>query len=150
MGFCMGYYCEDNDYIKNYFKHNLFRIFFRCLYLGVTFNKSFYRKLFQKKGGQKVCAVQPSADSIAANRCGDLLSICVLPEHRGKGAAQSLINRYLKTLEAKSRELCYLTVDKDNSRAIAFYKRNGFELYCQRGAKMTCFCKLRGHGDCLS
>ncbi|MEJ1116804.1 N-acetyltransferase [Paenarthrobacter sp. OM7] len=57
-----------------------------------------------------------------------LLSVYVAPGHRGLGLADELLNEACK---AASEELAagsiQLGVHEDNSRALAFYRRHGFE-----------------------
>ena len=48
-GFCMGYFCEHNEYWKKFLKHNFFRVFFRCIKLALTGNKAFYKKYSKRK-----------------------------------------------------------------------------------------------------
>lgn len=57
----------------------------------------------------------------------DLLSIGVLPETRGTGVAGKLIEAFREV--GLERGLAYLglTVQSDNTRAIAFYKKHGWE-----------------------
>ncbi|MDP8211126.1 MAG: GNAT family N-acetyltransferase [Candidatus Stygibacter australis] len=53
-----------------------------------------------------------------------LFSICVHPEHRGRGIAKYLLHRFLQHHPQIS---CYLTVYEDNIDAIALYEHFGFE-----------------------
>lgn len=124
-GFCMGYYCEENPYMKRFFKHNLFAAGLRIagqLFIG---NKAAWKKLtsvFSKKAEFKPIG-QPYQAGI---QDGDLLSICVQPQTRGSGAAQALIETYEQVLKDRGRKYCRLTVAVDNPRAIRFYERNGY------------------------
>ncbi len=57
------------------------------------------------------------------------LGICVLPAHHGKGhgtEAMALAENYLKHIFGIRKVL--LNVLKENSRAISFYKKNGFSI----------------------
>ena len=60
---------------------------------------------------------------------GHIISIAVLPEHRGKGLGRALIEKALETMmkfyNAKS---CYLEVRVSNEPAISLYKKVGFEV----------------------
>jgi ribosomal-protein-alanine N-acetyltransferase len=63
------------------------------------------------------------ADSKAQMR---LISVAVLPEHRGRGVAARLIQRGLETLEGQKIASCMLDVRVGNERAIRIYERLGF------------------------
>lgn len=55
------------------------------------------------------------------------LGICVLPEYQGNGIGKKLMNLILKLYGGD----LYLTVDKDNTRAMAFYETYGFKRMCE-------------------
>jgi len=57
-------------------------------------------------------------------KCGNLLSICVLPEWMGTGIADRLIESFQKACAVKGYNRLTLSVVGDNSRAIAFYKKH--------------------------
>lgn len=57
-------------------------------------------------------------------KCGNLLSICVLPELRGTDIADRLIESFQKACAAKGYNRLTLSVVEDNARAIAFYKKH--------------------------
>ena len=57
-------------------------------------------------------------------KCGNLLSICLLPELMGTGIADRLIESFQKGCAAKGYNRLTLSVVGDNSRAIAFYKKH--------------------------
>lgn len=136
IGFCMGYFCEYNEYQKLFLKHNFFRIFFRCIRLALTGNKAFYKKVFKKKSQAYV--LNDKFNKYKASEKGDLLSICVLPEYRGTGTAQALMDSFLTQLEEQNRKLCLLTVESGNARAIGFYEKNGFSA-CRKTEKSTTY-----------
>lgn len=56
----------------------------------------------------------------------EILRVAVIPSHRGKGIAGSLINTMISNLNT-AREIM-LEVDVNNVRAIGLYKKVGFEL----------------------
>ena len=111
IGFCMGYYLDKNDYMKRYVKNNLFPIALRTALLLLSGNKPAWAKLksrFSKSGGFSVV----NRDiSFVNEEAGDLLSICVLPEYRGSGAAQQLIEQYQKVLIDNKKKICLLFRD---------------------------------------
>ena len=70
-----------------------------------------------------------SGDIIAPNkgvRSGNLLSICILPDYEGTGAAGKLIESFQLACKAEGYKRLTLSVEKENSRAVAFYKKHGW------------------------
>ena len=53
-----------------------------------------------------------------------------------------MMELYLKSMKEHGRKLCLLSVKQDNSRAIHYYERNGFELYRTRGNEGYTFIKV--------
>lgn len=127
-GFCMGYYCECNPYMKRFFKHNLITVGLRLTGLLLTGSKAAWRKLtetfFHKAEFFPIENANIHRREILE---GDLLSICVLPHCQGKGVAQELISTYEHVLQSIGREACILTVAVDNHRAVHFYERNSYK-----------------------
>lgn len=66
----------------------------------------------------------------AGIRSGNLLSICVLPDFKGTGVAGKIIESFQLACKAEGYERLTLSVLKQNSRAVAFYKKHG---WCQDG-----------------
>jgi ribosomal protein S18 acetylase RimI-like enzyme len=70
-----------------------------------------------------------SDDIIAPNdgvRSGNLLSICVLPDCEGTGVGGKLIESFQLACKAEGYQRLTLSVLKENSRAVAFYKKHGW------------------------
>jgi GNAT superfamily N-acetyltransferase len=61
-------------------------------------------------------------------RYGDVQSVMVLQEHRGRGAGSALMAAILA--EARARDLLHVTVHSGR-RAVGFYLRNGFSHHRQ-------------------
>jgi ribosomal protein S18 acetylase RimI-like enzyme len=59
-------------------------------------------------------------------RSGNLLSICVLPDYEGAGVAGRLIESFQLACKAEGYQRLTLSVDKENSHAVAFYKKHGW------------------------
>ena len=140
VGFCMGYYCEKNNYQKAFLKHNFVSIFIRMAFLLITFNPIAWKKvvsLFKKK--KYTYLVDPNILAFPKEECGDLLSICVLPNHRGDGTASQLLIEFEKELKNQNRKVCFLTVSNTNSRGIAFYKKNNYVPFRMVGKTETTF-----------
>ena len=138
----MGYYCNYNNYQKNFLKHNFFLITLRMLGLLFSGNKCAWdkcRTLLKKKN--KIEIISDKYSQYNVNDKGDLLSICVLPEYRGTGAAAQLISKYEQVLLEQAKKLCQLSVETKNARAIKFYEKMGYEPYRRNGEASIVYAK---------
>jgi len=72
------------------------------------------------------CDVLPSLEPINSH-CGTLW-IGLLPEYRGRGIGDKLIQRTLDAAFEFGMTRIELTVREQNSRAILFYKKHGFKI----------------------
>ena len=92
VGFCMGYYMDKDDQMQNFMKHNRFKVLWKTLLLMLSGNKQTWNKMlarFKHKPSQSDWTiVNDKNEHILNNQRGDLLSVCVIPEGRGKGYAQ--------------------------------------------------------------
>ena len=81
-----------------------------------------------RKLKQKRAAPQSGKTTVPSNRIrsGNLLSICVLPECEGTGVGRRLIESFQNTCKAEGYNRLTLSVLKQNSRAVAFYTKNGW------------------------
>ena len=141
-GFCMGYYCDYNNYQKNFLKHNFFLIALRMLGLLFSGNKCAWKKcrtLLKKKNETEI--ISDKYNQYNVNDKGDLLSICVLPEYRGTGAAAQLISKYEQILLKKAKKICLLSVETKNDRAIKFYEKMDYEPYRRNGEASILYAK---------
>jgi ribosomal-protein-alanine N-acetyltransferase len=59
---------------------------------------------------------------------GHVVSIAVLPQHRRKGIAQSVINKAIEGMQYYKSKQCFLEVRVKNDIAISLYKKLGFEI----------------------
>ena len=134
IGLCMGYYCEDNTYMKRYLKENFFAVSFRMFLLLLCGDRTAWRKIRSVFEKNETKLITEEFEYITDDRRGDLLSVCVVVEERGKGTAQALMDEYLRILKANGRELCLLTVEKENARGKKFYEKNGFVPYKDVGS----------------
>src|SRR5271156_2743673 len=58
---------------------------------------------------------------------GHITQVCVLPEHRSAGLGEALLAASTRNLRGRGIRFISLTVTEANDRAIALYKRIGFE-----------------------
>lgn len=146
VGFCMGYYMDKDHQIPNFMHKNRLAIAWKTFLLLISGNRYTWRKLFSRLIHRPDVSdwtiVNDKYERYGNDQRGDLLSVCVLPEFRGKNYAQEMMEFYLKSMKASGRKLCLLSVKQDNSRAIAYYERNGFVLYRTRGTVGYTFIKV--------
>ena len=129
IGFCMGYYSEKNEYMKNFLLHNSLLIALRMSILLFSGSKVAWKKVLGRFKKKDIFSVVNDDMTFLAEEIGDLLSICVLSNYRGCGIAQQLIEKFEEELRKKNRKICLLTVATNNGRGIRFYEKNGFVPY---------------------
>lgn len=119
IGFCMGYKVPTQARTL-FMQKNRMKLIKRIMIGLLTFNKLVIDRCLK--------AIKPhrSANPIKAE--GDLLSICVLDEYKGRGVAQQLIKRFEEELLSMNIHDYTLSVYTSNSRAIAFYQRQGLRV----------------------
>lgn len=146
VGFCMGYYLDKDDQMQNFLRNNRLKVMWKTLLLMLTCNKQTWSKMLarikHKPSLSDWTIVNDKYETILNNQRGDLLSVCVLPDCRGKGYAQGMMERYLAAMKENGRKLCLLSVKTENQHARRFYERNGFELYRTRGSEALTYMKL--------
>lgn len=146
VGFCMGYYMDKDDQMSNFLRKNRIKATIKTIMLLLAANKHAWNKIIARLKHKPTVAdwtiVNDKFENITNADRGDLLSVCVLPECRGNRYAQEMMELYLKQMKKSGRKLCLLSVKQDNTRAIKFYERNGFELYRTRGTEGYTFMKL--------
>jgi ribosomal protein S18 acetylase RimI-like enzyme len=74
----------------------------------------------------KTNQVDPPPDSL---RCASLLSICTVPDLTGKGVGSLLMEGFRAESEKQGFEAMRLSVHLDNSRAIKFYNKCGWQVF---------------------
>lgn len=139
-GFCMGYYLDEKyPYTKKFLYRNLLRIGGRLIFLAVTGNQLLYRKIKKTIFKEQYEMVEPGyLEDRKRGEFGDLLSICVLPEQRGSGAARDLILEFNNYLSARGYKGCILSTNSDNIRGIKFYLKCGYKIYA-KSENVVCF-----------
>jgi ribosomal protein S18 acetylase RimI-like enzyme len=63
----------------------------------------------------------------------EIHELFVLPEYRGTGAGEKLLDIALKYAKKKGLKKAMLWVGKGNKRAIKFYKKEGFKIVGEQG-----------------
>lgn len=65
------------------------------------------------------------------NDAMELERIYVLKDFQGKGSGQLLMDKAIEIARSKKVKFIWLGVWEQNHKALAFYKKNGFEIYVQ-------------------
>lgn len=144
-GFCVGYRMSRDNFMKNFIKHNRFRVGLHTLRLLICFDKVAWMKVkrqFIKSARPKFEVINHQYDYIPKDQTADLLSICVLHEYRGKGYARKLIENYLKILKDSGMKLCLLSVANENDSAKGLYEKCGFIPYRKIGDEGMTYMKI--------
>ena len=74
---------------------------------------------------------------------GFITNVSVLPQFKGKGIAQNLLENCIVHLYNKKIKLAKLEVFDENHRAISFYKKNKFKITNQKNNKITMELELK-------
>jgi len=82
-------------------------------------------------GRQEAQTATTRPPQAAGARVGDLLSIGVFPHSQGSGAAGKLIGYFGDLCAEAGYTVLELSVEADNLRAVAFYKKLGWKVVCQ-------------------
>ena len=144
-GFCVGYRMSRNDFMERFIKKNKIKVALNTLRLLVSCDKVAWKKVknfFIKSSRPVFEVINHEYDYIPEVETADLLSICVLPEHRGKGYAKRLIEEYLKILKDSGMKLCLLSVENKNSSAVNLYIKAGFIPYRKMGEEGMTYMRL--------
>lgn len=70
---------------------------------------------------------EPTAGELTDSRWPSHLHIDLLPVARGNGAADGVMNLWFDRLRAVGSPGCYLQTSAENTRAVRFFERMGFE-----------------------
>ena len=104
-------------------QHLIFWKFLRKRLVRRVLLQELARKLHRKHSSNHSGDIIAPSDEV---RSGNLLSICVLPEFEGTGIAGKLIESFQLACKAEGYQRLTLSVEKENSRALAFYKKHGW------------------------
>ena len=76
--------------------------------------------------GYLVMRFEPFPSCVHGKSPVQLWRIFVAPEHQGKGVAAGLMSQAFAYARARAHDVVWLGTSKDNARAIAFYRKSGF------------------------
>lgn len=138
VGFVAGTANSDALYAQFYRRHflNLMGIFAVCLIKDAYIRKNIWDRTVHIRRAVKSLFVRDTTTSKPKNDDSDLttdilarlLSIGVDSNFRGRGVADMLVRALCHRLAQDGIETVGLSVNADNARAIAFYKKNGWSI----------------------
>lgn len=77
-----------------------------------------------------------AGERMHASHYREISAVCTHPDFQGRGLAKSLMNHILQTQLAR-KQIPFLHVLKENTRAISVYHELGFETYCEQLARVV-------------
>ena len=132
IGLANGYVFEK-DIQNEFIKKNFLRMIFRIMWLLVIFDKMAWKRI---KG--MIIKEKPEDGALPGKPgTGDLLSICVLDDYKGCGAAKQLVENVEQGFLSIGIDEYVLTVFTDNKRARAFYEKCGFNIYYETKKRLS-------------
>ena len=138
IGLTNGYVVGTN--VTNEFvKKNIIIMALRVMWLLIKFDKVAWKKVFGMIKKEKPSKEAPKVK----DGSGDLLSICVIDEYKGCGAAQHMIEKFEEELKKLKIEEYFLSVFSDNARARKFYEKCGFGIYFETEKEIKYIKKLK-------
>lgn len=81
--------------------------------------------------GYIMCRIETGLSSFGfrgLTKRGHIVSVAVLPQHRGKGVGQALITKAMDGMQLYNAKQCFLEVRVNNTSAINLYKKLGFHV----------------------
>ncbi len=97
------------------------------------------RKLLRKRTTENSVNIKAPSAGI---RSGNLLSFCVMPDCEGTDVGGKLIESFQHTCKTEGYERLNLSVLKQNSRAVAFYKKHVWRQSGKSGESIRLFLDL--------
>lgn len=76
--------------------------------------------------GYLVMRCEPSPSCVHGESPVQLWRLFVAQEHQGKGVAAGLLSQAFAHARTRAHDVVWLGTSKDNARAIAFYRKGGF------------------------
>lgn len=144
IGFCMGYYMNNDTQTQRFLSTYKLSLLWKTFLLIVSGNKPTWNKVIDRFKHKPTVndwtIINTKYEHITNDDRGDLLSVCILPEYRGKGYSQQLMEKFLLSMK-QQKKICLLSVKTDNIQARRYYERNGFELYRIRGEEGVTYIK---------
>ncbi|MCZ2222889.1 MAG: GNAT family N-acetyltransferase [Chitinophagales bacterium] len=138
VGFCGGFAPQfygdgsSSGMLQHAFKEAVIGVLKRpWLFLNKEM-KAYYpfiiRNIKKKLGLRKTTAVTPKPENFVFNPSVGLVVIGVHPSYRGKGVFEMLMSEFENQAKKLAIHTCILSVRADNTRAIAAYKKVGWQI----------------------
>ncbi len=143
LGFTVGYYMDRPGHQERYVNKNRWTVARRMLWLMLKGDMQAWSKFMLRFRKPVYYIIDHRLDEVPMSEVGDLLSICVHPDFRGKGYGGKLIEAYLKNMKNVGRKYCLSSTNFDNKEAQKMFTHNGFVPYRKIGSlSLTLVCEL--------
>lgn len=120
IGFGIGCIHSKGYHMKLLLK-NLPEFFIQAIIISLTKTKAIFRLISN---------LDKNSNDIDDGNYAELLSIAVLPTHRGLGVGKELIKRYEQEAIKRGCKKIALTTDfSNNEQVISFYKKTGYNIF---------------------
>lgn len=132
VGYVIGYESEKSDIEKSFIKHTFIEVTLYTLFLLLKLDKTAWSKIlkiFSRRSvhTEEIHAFQYEKVPVTSSVC--LFTICVLPDYRGRNVAVELQESFWKSASMMNRDVCFLSCEKSNIRANAFYNKHNYCCY---------------------
>lgn len=142
-GFTIGYYMDRPGHQERYISKNRWTVARRLLWLMLKGDMQAWSKFMLRFRKPVYYIIDHRLDDVPMSEVGDLLSICIHPDYRGKGYGGMLIEAYLKSMKEQGRKYCLSSTNFDNKEAQRMFTHNGFVPYRKIGSlSLTLVCEL--------
>ena len=148
VGFCSGSLLDITGHQQRFLRNNRVKVLSRVLWLLLKGDSLAWTRLRQRYKKPVYKIIDHSFKGLPKTEIGDLVSICVLPEFRGKQCSGKMMERFVQNMKGLGRKVCLVSMHSDNKRAMTFYSKFGFKLYRYIGDDVISFWKdLRTSGE---
>ena len=141
VGFCSGSLLEITGHQGRFIRNNRVKVLSRVAWLLLKGDSLAWTRLRQRYKKPVYKIIDHSFKGLPKTEIGDLVSICVLPEYRGKQFSGELMKRFVQNMWDLGRKVCLVSMHSDNKRAMSFYSKFGFILYRYIGDSVITYWK---------
>ena len=124
-----------------FIRNNRVKVLSRVAWLLLKGDSLAWTRLRQRYKKPVYKIIDHSFKGLPKTEIGDLVSICVLPEYRGKQFSGELMKRFVQNMRDLGRKVCLVSMHSDNKRAMSFYSKFGFILYRYIGDSVITYWK---------
>lgn len=141
VGFSSGSLLDITGHQKRFIRNNRVKVLSRVAWLLLKGDPLAWTRLKERYKKPVYKVMDHSFKGMPKKEIGDLVSICVLPEYRGKQYSGELMKRFIQNMRDLGRKVCLVSMHSDNDRAKFFYSKFGFIPYCYIGDSVLSYWK---------